>query len=252
MARTDQVARTARTRGATIFYKVTGEGPPLLLISGLGAEHSMWALQVDSFAEHFTVISFDNRKIGESSGGGLVPWIETMASDAAAVLDDAGYGRAHVVGMSMGGFIAQTLAVTFPRRVSKLVLTCTAAVRPIPRLRGGFRGMFFSPEFRRDHPERVSRWSELVRRDQPQVNAVLGQLVASALFDLRSEVSKIEVPTLVVHGTKDLLVPAECGRWLAEHIPGAELVLLEGAGHAVPIERAVEYNRLVVDFLSRE
>lgn len=243
------MAPKAKTRGATISYETVGKGPPLLLISGLGAEHSVWDPQIEAFAEHFELILVDNRNTGLSMGKPGIPWIETMANDAVAVLDDAGIESACIAGMSMGGFIAQTIAVTFPRRVRKLILTCTAPCRPIPVLRSGVAELFFSPEYRASHPDEVRDWVQLVAKGPVDVLALAGQIIASAAFDLRREVQGIEVPTLVVHGTKDLVVPSRWARWLAGHIGGARLVLHQGGGHAVSIERREQYNRDALDFL---
>ncbi len=243
------MARKAKTRGALISYRILGNGPPLVLISGLGAEHSVWEPQVEAFAEHFQVVLIDNRNTGLSQGKPGIPWIETMANDTVAVLDDAGVQSACLAGMSMGGFIAETIAVTFPRRVRRLILTCTAPCRPVPALRTGVAEMFFSPKYRREHPAEVRDWLQLVARGPVDLLALAGQIVASAVFDLRREVQSIEAPTLVVHGTEDLVVPVHWGRWLAGHIAGAKLVLHEGAGHAVSIERREQYTRDAIEFL---
>jgi 3-oxoadipate enol-lactonase len=224
-----QVIRQARTRGALLAYETVGSGPPLLLISGLGTEHSVWEPQLEAFSRYFTVLTFDNRNTGLSQSRPVVTWIETMATDAVAVMDDAGIGSAAIAGMSMGGFIAQSIAVTFPRRVRSLILTCTAPCRPIPALRSGVAEMFFSPEYREEHHAEVQEWVGLIAKGPVDMLALAGQIIASARFDLRREVQSIDVPTLVVHGTKDLVVPVNWARWLASHIRDARLVLHQGA-----------------------
>jgi pimeloyl-ACP methyl ester carboxylesterase len=110
--------------------------------------------------------------------------------------------------------------------------------------------MFFSPEYREEHHAEVQEWVGLIAKGPVDMLALAGQIIASARFDLRREVQSIDVPTLVVHGTKDLVVPVNWARWLASHIRDARLVLHQGAGHAVSIERREEYTREAIEFLT--
>lgn len=194
-----------------------------------------------------TVVLLDNRKVGASKGRGPVPWVHLMARDVLAVMDDLKLATATLCGMSMGGFVAQTVAVRWPARVDRLILASTAPQRAFPRPSPGPGMMFFSNDFGRRHPEIRDYW---VRKGRAGTLASsLGQLVALMRFDLRRDVPRISVPTLVVHGAADRVVPVHHGRWLGRNIPGARIIIYEGAGHGLNIERAVDYNRDILKWL---
>ena len=257
-----------QAKGAVITYETDGNGPPLLLIAGLGAGRWMWGPQVKGLAPRFTVIAFDNRGIGGSPREPGPLNIRMMAEDAIAVLDALQVRRAHVAGASMGGFIAQTVASLWPDRVDRLILCCTAGrgfgqVWPSPsflrvlgfdsrsgRLAPRRLGAFFGDRFQREHPDEVERWARIASDNMPSYRLLWEQLIASARFNMRGETRRIGRPTLVIHGTADRVIPVSNGRRLASEIPGARLVLVEGAGHGVMIERADLVNQEIEKFLS--
>jgi len=238
--------------GSVIAYETHGSGPPLLLIAGFGASRAIWQPQLADWAQHRQVITMDNRNAGKSRGPGFVPRIELMAGDALAVLDGLGIEEADICGMSMGGMIAQVIAMRHPERVRRLVLTCTAPCRPMPRPfgPGGPVGMLFSPGFAAAHPEAVQEWLKIGQAAPTSV--MLRQAIAIMAYDLRREVPGLRLPVLVAHGSGDRVVPVRNGQWLAAHIPGAQLVIYEGAGHGMTIERTRDYNRDVLRFLLEE
>lgn len=236
--------------GSSIAYETFGEGPPVICIAGFAASHVMWEPQVEDWSRERTVVLLDNRKVGESQGRGLVPWVDLMARDVLAVMDDLQLSTAAICGMSMGGFIAQKIAVRWPERVDRLILTCTAPQRPFPRPGPGPGMMFMSDDFARRHPEVRDYWIRKGRAGT--AGSAIGQLIAIMSFDLRRDVPRIMAPTLVVHGTADRVVPVHHGRWLGDNIPGARIVIYEGAGHVLNIERASDYNRDVLAWLARE
>jgi len=255
--------------GVRLAYSVRGSGPPVLMVMGLGVGRWGWDRQVRVFSRHFRVITYDHRGTGDSSLPDGDYGMPELVGDALRLLDFLGVERAHVVGVSMGGYIAQTLAIERPQRVDRLVLCSTscggpAAARPDPELWRDFLRLrelpserafevavraLFGPDFPREHPRLAAA---VVRRHlgsgvSPRTFLLQGR--ACARFDESARVGRIRAPTLVCHGTADALCPVENARLLASLIPRARLVLYEGAGHSPLIERAREFNRDVIGFL---
>jgi pimeloyl-ACP methyl ester carboxylesterase len=255
--------------GFRMEYETYGGGDPLLLINGLGSDRSEWIFQVPDFAERFLVITFDNRGAG---GSGIPPGpysTAQMADDAAALLVHLGADRAHVLGVSLGGMIAQEVALRHPDRVRKLVLACTApggegSVRPAPEVLKHFvrspggdpeeevrrvLPFLYSERYLRDHPEEIE---EFVRRRLAGPVCVEGhaaQLAAAMSHSAWERLTTIGAPTLVIAGDGDRVVPTENSRRIAECIPEAKLVILPGAPHRLFAENAEDFNRAVISFL---
>lgn len=257
--------------GIRIRYDCRGrrDAPPVLLIQGLGADSRGWILQRRALARRYRVITFDNRGVGRSDKPFGPYDLERMAVDAVEVLDAAGAPAAHVMGASMGGVIAQILAVRHPGRVRSLVLACTAC-RHLPWRRellaewadlAGERGM-------RAFAAANLRWlvgPRSLRRFWPAFNALspvfmsapqhafIAQVRAILAMDdeLRFELPAITAPTLVLVGSQDILTPQADSEELAELIPGAELAIVRGGAHGFMIEAAGTFNRVVEEFLER-
>jgi pimeloyl-ACP methyl ester carboxylesterase len=253
--------------GTRLYYETYGSGPALALVAGLGAGTWLWEQQIDDLAEHFTVVAFDNRGVGRSDAPEGPYSIAMMADDLAGVLDSLGIERAHVLGASMGGFIAQEFALRYPERVDRLVLVATSA--------GGATHVPMSPETlarlmatHEDPREYVRQRLPLAfteayladtttvkhlvdqRLEHPQPpQAYQAQLAAGATFDAAERVSQIQAPTLVAAATDDLLVPVENAHNLAEALPHAELQVYEDLGHQFFVERPAAFNQDVVAFL---
>src|SRR4051794_21145556 len=232
-------------------YESSGDGPPVLLIMGLGLPGDAWWRTVPVLAHACRVITFDNRGSGlaESPSGPLT--IAGMAADAIAVLDAAGIERAHVYGISMGGMIAQELALAFPERVGSLVLGATSPGGAVATPPEAATLAFLAR--RAAMPDEEGRWASVPyvysERTRRQGGARIGedlarrrgyafqpvgysaQLMAAAAHDAAARLSTISAPTFVVHGAEDRMVPAENGRALAAAIPGAELLLVDDAAH---------------------
>ena len=261
----------ADANGARLYYEVYGEGEPLLLIMGLGANHLSWTLQIPVYAREFQVIVFDNRGTGQSSFPQDVDLtIPSMADDAAALLDTLGLESAHVYGISMGGMIAQEMALRHPEKVRSLILGATTpgglnAVSPDPEtlralieqgaaidrtMSPALLEVLFSPGYLADHSGELMATFQSMR-DYPATSteAYQAQLRAAARHDTYDRLPDIDAPTLVLHGTDDPLIPPDNGRTLAERIPGAKLVLLEGARHAYLLEKQDESDAAVLEFL---
>ncbi len=255
--------------GFRMYYEEHGRGFPLLLVNGLGSDHLEWLHQLPSFALHFRVIVFDNRGTGKTDVPPGPYTTAGMADDAAALLGALGIARAHILGVSLGGMIAQEMALRHPERVERMVLGCTGpggqlSVRPPPEaiaafaLAGGedpeaeLRRMipyFYTDACIRDRPEEVEGFIRR-RLDHPTPpEGYLAQLSAAMTHDAASRLEAIRAKTLVITGDADRLVHWENSLRLAGRIPGAKLVVLPGAPHRLFAENAAAFNREVLQFL---
>ena len=254
--------------GAIIHYSRDGSGPPVVLVQGVGVIGNGWKPQVEGLRDRYTLITIDNRGIGRSTSDAQ-PTVEAMAADVLAIADAEGLERFHLAGHSMGGVIAQQVALTAPVRVASLALLCTflkgrqgAMISPgmlgtAIRSRLGTRRMR-----RRAFVELVMPRDFLATRDRDRLCAELGQLFGRDLadqpliirqqlramgrFDASSRLSALAgIPTLVVSAAHDGIARPAYGQALAAAIPGARYVEIPGAGHAVPIQEAAEINRLL-------
>lgn len=259
---------TAATRDIITYYEDAGSGDPLILIMGIGGDAQAWALQVPTLAKHFRVVTFDNRGAGRSSAPDKPYSINGMADDVAALMDSLGIAKAHVLGFSMGGYIAQEFALKYPQRLDKLILLATAPyidgfgrtllknwvnVRRSNMSREQqvrFQSMFlyspglFEDEERYERSIQNSLNNPYAQQDHAfirQANAVLG-------FDARDRLGDVKAETMVVVGKDDLLVPPRNSERLAKLVPGATLKVLEG-GHLGCIEYPSEYNAAFMEFL---
>ncbi len=262
-----------------MYYEVHGptclpanQADPLLLIMGLGANATSWEMQLPAFSREYRVVAFDNRGSGRTDKPRSPYTIPQMADDAAALLDYLGIASAHVFGMSMGGMIAQEMALRYPRRVRALVLGGTMAGGPNAVMAGpqliqqwastallpleqaianGLRFLYSEEFIERNRERLVARALQLAHL-QPPLDALQRQVMAVIQFNTFQRLADIKAPTLVISGTADQIVPPENSRILAERIPGAQLVELEGAGHGFLAEKAEETNSTVLAFLRRQ
>jgi pimeloyl-ACP methyl ester carboxylesterase len=260
-------ARTAD--GTELAATVSGDGPPLLMIPGLGASRRVYASLLPLLTPRLRVVVFDPRGVGES---GYTPGPYSMAqlaADAASVLDAAGLEVAAVWGASMGGMVAQHLALLHPERVSRLLLACTTcggshAVPPTAAAAAALLGkgarspgeayrlactVLYAEDWQAAHPDFIDR--EVAERERHPVRGGVFSAQQSAVrgHDTYDARPRITVPTLVVHGDADAVVPAENGRILTERIPGARLHLLPGRGHLFFHESPEESATAVVGFV---
>ena len=264
---TDAGFATARGGGAPLYWESTGTGIPVLLIHGLGLSGGAWWRTVDALSPTLRVITFDHRGIGRSKS--LMPAFttEAMADDATSILDELGLESAHVYGISLGGMIAQQLALRHPARVRSLVLGATQpggrhAVRADPEVMAFFRQRShldkeeaawasvefnYGPRCRAEHPERIAEDIER-RLEQPfNARAYRAQLFAAAMHNCYARLDRIEVPTFVVHGAQDRVIPAANAHLMAERLPNCRLTVLEDTGHLYPTE-APEVDEAISDF----
>jgi pimeloyl-ACP methyl ester carboxylesterase len=264
------MAYTTAADGTRLHYEVHGAGDPVLLIMGLGSNAYGWDRTIPWLAERYQAIAFDNRGTGRSDVPAGEYTIAAMADDAAAVLDAAGHATAHVVGASLGGMIAQRFALAHPARLRSLVLLCTtpggrsaarasdevmaALVTGDPDPAALYRRnawFLYGDDTRARHPERIEEDLVSRMRIPTTPTGYLGQLRAAMAHDTWDELASVSVPTLVLHGDADLLVPTANGRLLADRIPGAELVLVPGAGHMLQADAGAVVRDVVLGFLDR-
>lgn len=260
----------APIRDILMYYEEAGSGEPLLLIAGLGADLQTWRFQVADLSKSFRVITFDNRGAGRSSAPDRPYTISAMAADAVALLDHLGIAKANVVGWSMGGFIAQELAIEHPTRVSKLVLVATSATldgQVRARIAGNMNirrsNLSREQQARIDAPwlfsaallDDADRYERSIQNGlsnpyAQQDHAYIRQCQAALNWEgTVDRAAKIACPTLVVAAREDIAIPARLTDQLAKLIPGATQLQLPGA-HASCIEFPREYNAAFVDFLA--
>lgn len=258
-----------RCNGVELRVEEVGAGPPLLLIMGLGASLETWVAQREAFAARYRVILFDNRGAGGSECP-PPPWtVPDMAADAIGVLDALGIPRAHVLGVSMGGMIAQEMAIGWPDRIDRMVVGVSFA-RPDP-LRRAF--LLFRRWARLQGADLVQEgvanlpWlvSPRVLNDPDRLEEILGivgtmplmaadayshQIDAILEHDTLSRLSMVRARTLVVAAAEDVLTPLMLSREIADAIPGARLHVLSRGNHAVQIEDPDAFNDAVLEFLA--
>jgi pimeloyl-ACP methyl ester carboxylesterase len=251
----------------TPAYDVEGSGEALLMIQGLGYGRTGWGPAPSRLARRFKVVTFDNRGFGDAE---ITPGPYTtaqLAGDALGLLDALEIERAHVVGISLGGMIAQELVLAAPSLVTKLVLCSTTAggraAVPMPAKSVALMGrqsdldpqeamrLFVENALSPAPPPGLADEVVAYRTANPPDPAGwYAQAGAGAAHDAMARLGEIRVPTLVIHGTADNVVDAGNAPLLADAIPGARLELLDGVGHLLPWERPDDFVRLVEEFLS--
>ena len=262
---------TVRVGDIEMYYLEAGAGEPLLLIMGFGGDHTAWAFQMGALSAKYRVIAFDNRGVGRTDAPDHPYTTGMMARDALGLMDTLGIDRAHVIGVSMGGMIAQELALERPERVRSLHLGCTLA-RPdayMLALTAAWREMriglgreatlrtlglwLFAPATYAERPDLVETLLQnALANPYPQsLTGFLRQGEAVVAHDARDRLPAIRCPTLVSVAADDILVPSRFSREIVARIPGAELRVVPGAGHCYFLERAEAFNELCLDFLAR-
>jgi pimeloyl-ACP methyl ester carboxylesterase len=272
---------TARVGDIELYYEDHGSGEPLLCIMGLAADSTAWVLQTPDFAKRYRTIIYDNRGVGRSSKPQGPYSIAQMADDAAKLLDTLDIPRAHVLGVSMGGMIAQELALRHPARVRGLVLACTYA-EPDGDVRaqretglaafGGSIGAdggvqldasgidpfaffqlllpkVFNVSFIETELPRLMELFGGALQYGFDMNAVLAQVEATMAHRTTDRLHAVKAPTLVITGDSDQLIASSNSDVLAKHIPGARLLKVPGGSHGFNFEMPDLFNREVLGFL---
>lgn len=262
-----------RTRSRPgLFYSDGGEGEPVLLITGWTISSAVFEPVAAHYLPHARVIAYDHRGSGRSA-----PWpapvsMAMLAADAARVLDERGVRCAHIVGVSMGAMVGLELAVRMPSRVKSLVLIGGGTGGPLSQtpdpivtaralaelaadsVRHGRlwpAAALFSRRFRTEQPERVIELVRPFTRHRPPPWTAGFQTLAASCFGRHEALGRVRAPTLVLHGDEDVMSPVGNALLLAQAIPGAELHLERGAGHAVPLERPQACAEVLLDWVAR-
>jgi pimeloyl-ACP methyl ester carboxylesterase len=258
----------ANRNGTALYWESEGSGQPVLMIMGLSFTLDMWYRLRPVIVPRYRAILFDNRGVGRSDTP-LGPYsMRQMAEDARAVLDAAGVESAFVMGASMGGMIAQELYFRHPHRVRALLLGCSGPsglrsklpeFRRVRALAQGFAAPITREErewliapllYSGDTPrERIADDIQVRLRHGLRRSGVLSQLAAILTWSSYSQLPQIRVPTLVLHGDRDYILPLDNGRLLARHIPKAELVVVPGAGHVMATDAPEVVERETLRFL---
>jgi aminoacrylate hydrolase len=252
---------------AEIYYEQTGDGPPLLLVPGLGGIGAFWAKQVAEFARDFRVIIHDHRGTGQSSRSCITYSVDQMAEDVLRLMDGLKIDAAHFVGHSTGGAIGQTIAQDRPERIKRLVLSATWAGSD-----GFFRRSFetrkeilrscgvgsywrasallLRPPFWISNNEAALREEEAkTLADPPDAEILQSRIDAIIRFDRRARLGEIKAPTLVIVAVDDMVTPLHLSEELAEKIPNARFTMLRYGGHFVPVVDPAAFNEAIGAFL---
>ena len=259
---------TAHVNGIELHYDVHGEGEPLLCLMGLGADSMAWALQVPAWSPHLQVITCDNRDVGQSGYATGEYEIRDMAADVLGLADELGLESFHLLGMSMGGMIAQEVALAAPARVRTLQLAVTyagsgrwgrekariwsesAAGRTHEQMIDELALLCLSEEFFEN--ERGVKFLKDLMLQNPnpqQPEGFARQLDAASRHEARDRIGALSMPVHVIGGEHDVLVPVWKSQEIHSLVPGSELTVIAGGPHGLNLERAEEFNAAVLDFV---
>lgn len=255
--------------GQRLYYEEHGEGEPLLCVMGLSADTLSWTLQVPSWSEQYRTIVFDNRDVGQSSEASGEYEVTDMAADTLALADTLELDQFHLLGLSMGGAIAQEMVLAAPERVRTLTLVVTfGGAGAWGRSQGESWSKRIPGMSQEDRIEELlllcisettfenAQFIEFLRQTlrgnpYPQSSQAFNrQLLATSRHEARDRLGALALPVHVIGAECDVLVPVWKSRELAELIPGARLTVLEGAAHGVNLEAAEPFNAAVLDFLA--
>lgn len=256
--------------GVNIYYEIHGEGEPLVLIEGLAQQLCMWKSQIEGLKDSFKVIAFDLRGSGRSDKPQTGYSVDIFADDTIELIRKLNLTKPNILGVSLGGFIAQKVAFKYGTEIGKVVLVNTAFGGPnyIPpsqnvlnvMLTGGdgstpFEKAFnslaigFTDEFVKEKRTIIEEILKCLFQNIQPPYAYQGQMIAGATFNMENEVSKIENETLVIVAENDKIVPKENGLKLKDKLKNSKLVILENCGHLCFIEKEKKFNEVVKNFL---
>jgi 3-oxoadipate enol-lactonase len=239
--------------GVSHYIDGPDDAPVVVLSNSLGATRGMWDPQVPALAERFRVVTYDTRGHGESPAPDGPYTLDDLVDDLVALLDEVGAERAHVVGLSLGGMTAMRLAAREPERVDLLAVLCTSAkVDPQPfldraravraagtaTLAPTVVGRWLTPPYAAGHPDLVARLEAMIATADDDGYAACCEVVAH--MDLRADLGRIAVPTLVVSAAEDQALPPEHQRVIAEGIRGAELLTVSPGAHLANLEQPLQ------------
>ena len=253
--------------GGEIQYDDVGQGEAVVFASGLNGVGRYWTPQVPLFSKHFRVITYDQRGTGGSDRIQREFSVDQMAEEVVGLMDVLNIERAHIVGMSTGGAIGQTIAIEHPQRVMKLALCSTwthcdpwfrrlfHARRELylqagPDLHAQFHPLFlYSPDYVNAHDAEIEAERKRAPAKSSPVEVSVARIDALLEFDRRAGLTQIKAETLVMGSDSDFITPPYFSEALAQAIPGAKLIMVKGGGHSFTITRAEQFNRELMAFL---
>ncbi len=260
-----------KVNDANLYYEMLGDGFPLLMIQGLSENVYWWDRpMIEELAKHFKTVIFDNRGVGRSDNLDGDVSVDLMAADALGLMDALNINQAHILGHSLGGMIAQDIALKFPERVKKLVLcstSCGGSKAELPsietqRLLAKFsrkkhtrdlveEGMhhIFTKEFMDQNSEFMKKKVDDILIIPTGPTTFKAQMGAWMRYNSCRKLKGLNVPTLIIHGKEDILVPPRNGAILAERIPSAEIVYFSGNAHLIHTEEPDKFINVLMKFL---
>jgi len=274
----------ADVNGIKICYEIQGEGDPVILVHGFGVKKEVWMCQYGPLSEKFKVIRFDNRGAGESDHPDELFTMEMLAGDIRGLMDALNIEKAHVVAWSLGGMFAQHFAIKYPERLNKLVL-----INTLPNWPGGDEAgitmyvdsqlasikayqedpikafferapMGYSRKFKKEMQEdtkkkfhglfSVEDYAQMKTSNIPTPKDIENQANALKYHDVIDQLHLIKNETLIITADKDRQTPMSRNQLIHEKIPNSKIIVIHGAGHDSPLEKAPEINKHIIDFLS--
>ena len=261
-------------RDIEIYYELRGEGFPLVMIMGLSGNIDWWDPPLlRELSKDYKLLIFDNRGAGRTDKPEDNYSIRMFADDTIGLMDALGIERAHILGISMGGMIAQELVLNYPEKVEKLVLCSThcggtESVPPSPQILSILMGdreeltpeqivqgtlpLLFTEEYINNNPEIMKQILQNILKAPIPTDSFGRQIGAIMNFDVCGKINKITCPTLIMHGLKDILVPPENCKILASKILGAKLVTFENTAHALFSEETDIVTNTLLKFLKND
>lgn len=260
-----------QSNGISLYYEEHGNGEPLILIMGFTVSSIGWHWNVPSFAKSFRTIAFDNRGVGQSDKPDEPYSMQMFADDTAGLLDGLDIDQAHIFGISMGGMIAQEFALRHPNRVKTLILGCTncggekttlSSDPDVLNMLGNIESVSVeeaalamtkvavTPWFMQKHMDTLIEMNKMSAAHPTPKHGMVSQMAALQSHDTYDRLPQIRVPTLVITGKEDGLVPPENSVILSQQIPNAELAILSNASHLFNIERPETTVDVVSGFIN--
>nr|MDO8083137.1 alpha/beta hydrolase [Candidatus Freyarchaeota archaeon] len=265
-----------RVGDINMYYEIHGRGFPLVMIMGAGASKDRWSPNViKQLSKHFKILIFDNRGVGRTDVPEGKYTVRTMADDVVGLMDALKIAQAHVLGVSLGGVIAQELVLNYPERVNKLVLMSTfcggphaiqsppeffeKVVRLIDKVSKGeheeaarvFASWLFSDDYMKNNPDVVEKFVARYLIVPVTQAGIMGQMAAAQSFDTYDRLPQITKPTLIMHGKDDATIPVGNAEILAERIPEAELVIYDNTQHGMLLQVEEDWLKRAIEFLKR-
>jgi pimeloyl-ACP methyl ester carboxylesterase len=253
----------AKIKGININYTISGQGDSLVMIMALGTGQKGWMFQTKFFKKYFKVITFDNRGAGNSDKPEGPYSIRTMAEDTIGLMDYLHIDKAHILGVSLGGMIAQELAINYPQRVNRLILGCTFCKQDnstqYPEWGEAIESCLkgdFDPMFDRLFNKRLNQiiLGSMMKRalkkfEEAGIRGIAGQYQASAKHNTTDRLALIKSPTLVIGGTADRVMIPNSFKDMSSLIPQSKLAMIGNGSHCIFVEARKKFNQEVLDFL---